>query len=172
MISIKELHWLAGILEGEGCFHSNHGRRHQAKITLSMTDEDVVRRVAKIFNNTVTMKPPSNQGNRMVFAVAKTSAPAAAWMMTLYPLLGNRRRAKIREILTAWRAGPRRLARGKGRAALCHPTELWYASGLCFSCYSKKMYHKYRTQGRLKRDQGNLTLKQRFQKILYRVLET
>lgn len=44
MIESKDLYWLSGLLEGEGCFRAQeHG---QPIIVLAMSDEDVVARAA------------------------------------------------------------------------------------------------------------------------------
>lgn len=40
-MNVADSAWVAGILEGEGSFHVN--KRHEPKISVSMTDEDVVR---------------------------------------------------------------------------------------------------------------------------------
>ena len=44
----KELHWLAGLLEGEGCFTFN---TYSPVIMLAMTDEDEVRRAATLMKS-------------------------------------------------------------------------------------------------------------------------
>jgi len=45
MISIAQLHWIAGLLEGEGYFGC-HRKTRQIHIQLLMTDGDVVGRKA------------------------------------------------------------------------------------------------------------------------------
>lgn len=43
----EEAAWLAGILEGEGCFDFNNGNNHQyPRIRIEMRDKDVIERVA------------------------------------------------------------------------------------------------------------------------------
>ncbi len=47
------LHWLAGLLEGEGSFlKPPPSAPNTPRITLQMTDEDVVQRVQEIFDLT------------------------------------------------------------------------------------------------------------------------
>src|SRR5205807_7307521 len=97
---MNDVHWLAGLLEGEGSFvvrHTWHPRKpiqyHSPRIQVSMLDGDVIKRVAKILgtNSTIGTKCP---GGRTTVAYANGDL-AVSWMMTLYPLMGMRRRAKI-----------------------------------------------------------------------------
>ena len=76
MISMLELGWIAGLLEGEGCFqHRRNG--------------DLLIQVVNGFRWTST-----HQAN------------TAGLMMTLLPLMGARRGDKIRECLGRWRGKP------------------------------------------------------------------
>jgi hypothetical protein len=52
-IDKKTLHWLAGYLEGEGSFmKGSPSTPNQPIITVSSTDEDIIRKVAGIFERT------------------------------------------------------------------------------------------------------------------------
>lgn len=53
MPTMKEIYWLAGLLEGEGCFHAyRQGRKKTpnplVQVQVAMTDKDVVERIAGI----------------------------------------------------------------------------------------------------------------------------
>jgi hypothetical protein len=43
----SDLAWLAGLLEGEGCFHFTR----TAYVVISMTDEDIIERAASLMNS-------------------------------------------------------------------------------------------------------------------------
>lgn len=48
-----EIAWMAGLLEGEGCFTAEGGQRARfryPRITLGMTDRDVVERASVLFD--------------------------------------------------------------------------------------------------------------------------
>ena len=93
----RDIHWLAGILEGEGTF----GDRR--RIRLKMTDRDVVERVAKLWKRPLVVE--KLQPNRkQAYSTAIGSIDAIGWMMTLYSLLGTRRQTKIRQILADWKS--------------------------------------------------------------------
>ena len=89
--------WLAGLLEGEGCFDLQRGR--YPRVRLAMTDRDIVGRAATLFGSSIrlTLKPkPATptwhaeiQGRR-----------AANIMRAVLPFMGARRSARIAEILS------------------------------------------------------------------------
>src|SRR5919108_5099564 len=104
MVGIKDLAWLAGLLEGEGCFH--HRGSHSITIRVSMKDEDVIRRAAALLDGPVDAFAPRSPHHSPMFATRVHGKRAAEWMMTLWPLMGARRKASIKECLQRWRAYP------------------------------------------------------------------
>lgn len=92
----QDLHWLAGLLEGEGSFLPGPPSAHRYPVVaLQMTDEDVVARVARMFGRKVGRWQSGNAREQPVFLVRITGAKAVAWMTALRPLMGERRRAQI-----------------------------------------------------------------------------
>lgn len=72
-----------------------------------MSDEDVVKRAAKIFGvSAVYSYPPSLRGHKPQWRCFVNGKYAVAWMMMLYEFMGERRKAKIREILAFWKSYP------------------------------------------------------------------
>ena len=101
-MNIKDLYWLAGIIEGEGSFMFTQD--HYPRVKVKMTDEDIVRRCHAVAG-VGTVSGPHQYGTRKpswTWVVQKTS-DAAGLMMTLYSLMGERRQAKILETLGLWR---------------------------------------------------------------------
>ena len=99
-VATRDILWLAGLIEGEGSFRG--AKNGHVGITLGMTDEDIIDRIARIMRGskaTVERK----QGYKAIFRFEIYGPKAAGWMMTLYTLMGNRRQAKIRECLKAWK---------------------------------------------------------------------
>lgn len=99
----EEIAWLAGLLEGEGYFHL----RHTPKISLAMTDEDVIAKVAKLFRKKY-IKIRKDVPNRKDVFRTEVFGMQALWLMKLIkPYMGSRRSAKIEEItkLSAERPG-------------------------------------------------------------------
>jgi hypothetical protein len=115
-MDIKNLQWLAGLLEGEGCF-SYCGK--SPTITLVMVDRDVVDKAAELLNAPL-YGPRSHYADRgwQPTYCCKVYGPhAASWMMTLFPLMGMRRRLAIQKTLAIWkpnRQGKRKFSNRRG----------------------------------------------------------
>ena len=107
MITTHDVYWLAGLLEGEGCFGSAQSK--SPLIQLSMVDRDIVERGAVLLGAKTAVASQDRQAiarqrpRQRQWRTAVYGNRAAGWMMTLYPLLGTRRRGKIRNVLALWR---------------------------------------------------------------------
>lgn len=140
-LSIKsnDLHWLAGILEGEGCFCYSCS----PGIRMGGTDKDVVDRIGQLLGRH-TRGPYKYKANRKsVFYTEIWGSNAVVWMKLLYKLMGTRRKQKITEILSRWNKAPTKAWKaGTGETPNCHPKRRHYAFRLCRSCYRKDKYKK------------------------------
>lgn len=107
MASIKDIAWVAGLLEGEGCFSRRKGQKgnyHSPTIQLCMTDKDTVIRFAKITGAyKVILQKHRTKANKKVFRCVIYGSRAVQWMQTIYPLMGSRRKQKLRECLFDWK---------------------------------------------------------------------
>lgn len=96
----NELHWVAGLLEGEGCF-SMTGR--SACVVCKMNDRDVIERlhklmgIGRVYTHTYTNKRYGEQMAWM-WKVARREEVVEV-MNRLRPLMGQRRGSRIDEIL-------------------------------------------------------------------------
>src|SRR5213594_2803751 len=90
---LSQIAWLAGVLEAEGSFLMS-GRA--IAIVANMTDRDIVERIAHLLGGTLHDVPHNNPRRLPVWRAQVTGRAAAGWMMTLYPLLGHRRRSQVR----------------------------------------------------------------------------
>jgi hypothetical protein len=134
-MSLTTIGWVAGLLEGEAHFHWNNS----PYIRLAMTDADIVAHVGKLTGYDPTTYFPKQPNRKQVWVVNIGGTRAVAWMMTIYPLMGARRRAKITDILQQWKNAPG-FPRGKNGTrifAICHPDRPRAARGLCESCYHR-----------------------------------
>lgn len=109
-LSDFELAWLVGLLEGEGTFSistsrpkPNGGYYRYPRVRVTMTDQDVVEHVAKLFGGTKVhfTHPPSAQaaGHAPQWATELQGKKAVILMERVLPYMGNRRQARIRELL-------------------------------------------------------------------------
>jgi hypothetical protein len=95
-ISIEDLMWLAGILEGDGSFGLYNGK---PVISIQMTDEDIVKRAVRMWGVNYTLSPPSKARWKMCYRGSVSGQRALGWMRAMLPYMGNRRHTKISDIL-------------------------------------------------------------------------
>ena len=144
MIKVKEIAWLGGLLEGEGCFMFNRGRYPQ--IILGMGDEDVVVRAASLMKTRVYR-------SKTTYRAQVHGACAIGWMMTLYYFLHSRRRDKITEVIKFWKdIVYSRAPNGTRTMATCHPDRVIGGHGLCRSCYNRQYYKEKKLQSQSKEE--------------------
>lgn len=97
-----ELHWLAGYLEGEGCFFFTGYHKTCPIIQARATDKDVVERVARIMGVPFEkIKCPKKQKphHKQQYKFYVGSDRATFWMRQLLPLMGDRRKETLTKIL-------------------------------------------------------------------------
>lgn len=110
----EELHWLAGLLEGEGCFgikktspaklRHDGGRLCRPNIQLVSTDKDIIEKAALLMETSCTgpywaKKNRSNPNVKGFYRCGLQGDRAVALMKKIKPLMGERRTAKIDEVL-------------------------------------------------------------------------
>jgi hypothetical protein len=106
-VPTHELHWLAGLLEGEGSFMVGPPSNPRMPIiSVHMTDEDVMARLGRIFARTVHVVRPRNPRWRMTYPVRVQGGNAVRWMTLLRPLMGARRQAQIDRALASYDPRP------------------------------------------------------------------
>lgn len=95
------LGWLAGLLEGEGSFKwkKRPGREAQPQISIQMCDEDVIRRLAAVWNSAVARREPKHSHWSPSWETSIGGRKAFLVMRAVLPIMGERRAAKIREIM-------------------------------------------------------------------------
>lgn len=132
---------MAGLLEGEGCFSLQWGNRTSSnvyprvEVKCNMTDEDVIRRLAKICGGRVRgpickRSPTTPVAKPQWIWHVGRKAGMESLLGRLLPHMGLRRSAKIREILDA-------LAKYPARGTWKHGTRQGYEKGCrCTECKS------------------------------------
>jgi hypothetical protein len=106
-VSTHELHWLAGLLEGEGSFMAGPpSAPRMPVISVNMTDEDVVARLGRTFGRKVHVVKPRNERWQTSYQVRVTGGAAVRWMTLLRPLMGARRQSQIDRALACYAPRP------------------------------------------------------------------
>ena len=140
-IADDDLHWLAGLLDGEGSFLAGPPSAPRSPaVQVSMADRDVVERAGALLGVAVMVVPSRREGWRTAYSVRVRGAPAVLWMERLRPLMGTRRREQIDRAVASHGPDPRqllnderaagalaRLARGEsvGQVAEQFGTSIW-----------------------------------------------
>ena len=101
-----EIAYLAGLLEGEGCFQ-HEGNRGKLRVNIGMVDRDIIERVHTLFKKDCPSAPPIIHDRRSERYprhsdqyIARVNGDQARHFMKLVLLyMGERRGAKIRECL-------------------------------------------------------------------------
>jgi hypothetical protein len=117
-ISVVDLHWLAGLLEGEGTFLAGPPSAPRSPvIQFWMTDRDVVERAGALLDSAVMPHAPRRAHWKTTYAVRLCGPRAVVWMRRLWPLMGTRRRAQIDRAIASYGPDPRRVMDDEGAAA-------------------------------------------------------
>lgn len=96
------LAWVAGVFEGEGCFTTSKYRNSRTFVArISMTDEDVVRKIHAVTQmGNILIKRPEQAHHKVQFSWTVSGFEGfQAVVAALWPWLGNRRKSRAKEIL-------------------------------------------------------------------------
>ncbi len=106
----SDLHWLAGLLEGEGTFLSGPPSAPRSPaLQVSMVDRDIIERAGELLSVAVTLSPSRREGWGDAYCVRVRGARAVLWMERLRPLMGIRRQDQIDRAVASYGPDPRRL---------------------------------------------------------------
>lgn len=102
-MELTKIHYVAGLLEGEGSF----GFYDCPVLQLNMTDLDVVEKIRNIISSKsivrVNSKKNESKGHKIQYVLHISGSNAIEWMLTLYPLMSIRRKEKIKEVVQKWK---------------------------------------------------------------------
>jgi hypothetical protein len=109
-IAASDLHWLAGLLEGEGTFIAGPPSAPRTPaLAISMVDRDVIERVGQLIECAVNVIPARRSNWRDAYTTRVRGPRAVEWMERLRPLMGERRREQIDRALASYAPDPTRL---------------------------------------------------------------
>jgi hypothetical protein len=102
--------WAAGLFEGEGCISLSNKGGPAARLSVSMTDEDVIRRFHKVVRVGYVYKTAlRNPRYKQQWCWSAHSHEACQFVIAmLWRWLGSRRRGRAHEVLKTYNGAPRR----------------------------------------------------------------
>lgn len=101
-MNTNELNWLAGLLEGEGCFSIRDTLRNKGLgVSCSMTDKDVIDKIHSLVGFGSIFTVSSRQINHQIqYKWNSSKRNDVVWLIEqLLPFMGERRSNKIQEML-------------------------------------------------------------------------
>ena len=114
-LSETEIAWLAGLLEGEGSFtidsrakkrYNNSTSPPSCTLRVSMTDKDVIAKVAKMFKKDLFQATRKTTGGKPEYIFSCQARPPLIYLLPrLLPHLGDRRSKQVQaclEVLEEW----------------------------------------------------------------------
>lgn len=102
MFKETDIAWLAGLMEGEGSFfpEKKSGRTKRiATMVVTMSDPDVIQRVADMMDTKMNGPMWSNKSTIPLYRARVRGTKALALMQLILPYMGERRSAKILELM-------------------------------------------------------------------------
>lgn len=92
--------WLSALLEGEGYFVFGD---NCPIVGVNMTDKDVIEKVAKLFKSNIYVRQPPPPSKKLTYTTRACGEKAIGIMFSIYSQMGERRKSKIKEIITKWK---------------------------------------------------------------------
>jgi len=113
-LDVKDLAWLAGLFEGEGCISlrwrdRGGGLRPDVFLVIHSTDRDVIEKVAGLWNTRVRYLGINRRSHARKPSYATRMGnrdKVISFLEQIYDMMGKRRRAKIDEVMAAFDAVP------------------------------------------------------------------
>lgn len=102
-LDMRQLAWLAGLMEGEGTFaRATPAKPRRPTMSVGMADEDVVRRVCELWGTRLWTFRLKNPRYKPVHRTELVGGSAVSMMSLLRPHLCSRRQAQIDEAMVTY----------------------------------------------------------------------
>jgi hypothetical protein len=106
----SDFFWLVGILEGEAAFIKGPpSRPYCPYVCLQMSDEDVIARVALLWEATYHCQKSKNERHKDLFATRIGNTKAYEFMKLIQPFMGARRQQQIEGALACYQLKEKQL---------------------------------------------------------------
>lgn len=114
--TVKDIYWAAGVWEGEGSVQSK-GRSNTVGVTVSQKDRELCDKMAELFGGNVGKYHNKDNVHRKggdYFVWTVSGARGAGFLMTIYPLLTQRRKVQVKAALDKWKNKPEDISSTEG----------------------------------------------------------
>jgi len=100
-VSMRDLGWVAGFLEGEGSFSFSGV---DPRTSATQVELEPLEKLVQMFGGKIYPKKPNGFGKKLCYSWILRGAHGVGLMMTIYPLMCSRRQAQIRRVIAGWRS--------------------------------------------------------------------
>jgi len=147
-ISVRELYWAAGFIEGEGTFYFD---RRVCSIRVPQTIKEPLDRLHRLFGGEIYFRKRNQPNHSDQYVFRLNGRLAAAVSMMLLPLMSSKRRLQISTMIQRWRDydGAPRTGCKKGHPYATSPFKItWRLNGQsnkitryrqCLVCFNLRM---------------------------------
>ena len=143
----SDIYFVATCLNDRGCLRTRKQTNSRPEVSMGLTtrNADEAIQLGKIWRRKVyEILMPHYAGLELYYQIRITGSFAAGWLMSIYPMVSVKTRARIRRVLAEWRSTPQAKPSETGRHpdqrhnryADCHPHRRLYANRMCRSCYT------------------------------------
>jgi hypothetical protein len=102
-LDMRQLAWLAGLLEGEGTFVKGSPAKPRRPVTaIGMVDQDIIERVCELWGTRLYTHLPKVERYKQVFRTELVGGSAVALMALLRPHMSVRRQAQIEQSIASY----------------------------------------------------------------------
>ena len=98
VVTVRDLEWAAGFMEGEGCFHKGSGVAGNIIVSAVQVNKEPIQRIADLFGG--TLKQYTYRKTRLLWKWSAHGGRARGIALTLYSLLSERRQGQIRNAIS------------------------------------------------------------------------
>jgi hypothetical protein len=124
MLAMIDLHWAAGFIEGEGTSNAKAQQRkndsggrglhnqwngtigYEVCVTACQVEKGPLEKLSSLFGGNVRFYKSKRKNESDIHEWSVHGAIASGLMMTLWPLMGDKRKRQIEEALAKWRSVP------------------------------------------------------------------
>ncbi len=100
-MTLRDIYWTAGFMEGDGSFL--FGKSRHLTATASQVQRWPLERLQNLFGGRISEHQPKNPKWSLIHVWTLTGATAAGLMMTLYSLMSEHRKGQIKQALDGWK---------------------------------------------------------------------
>lgn len=100
-ITVRQIEWAAGFLEGEGCFQFSKAKN--MSVTATQVQKEPLERLQSMFGGSIYGYQPREPNKSFCYRWCAVGTRAVGICMTLYSLMSPKRKVEILKVIDGWR---------------------------------------------------------------------